>query len=189
MSSQAQWPQRRTIRLRGYNYAWPGAYFVTMSTYQGALLFGDIHEGDMRLNALGQIVREELSRTRQVRNAEVSTFVVMPNHVHAIVVITTASSLSSDVPDQKGPPRGPAPNSTGAIVGQLKSVTTRRVNHLRGAPDPPVWHRNYYERVIRNEQGWERVAHYILNNPARWEADGDNPTRSQPIDPPPWEPR
>ena len=74
---------------------------------------------------------------------------------------------------------GPVSGSIGAIIGQFKSVVTKRINRLRGAPGAPVWQRNYYERIIRNEKALTAIRRYIDNNPMAWAYDRDNPKASR----------
>jgi REP element-mobilizing transposase RayT len=82
---------RRSVRLKGFDYAQPGAYFITVCTHRRQLLFGDVVDGEMRLNAAGKIVRDEWSRTAQLRpNVRLDAFVVMPDHIHIIIVILRA---------------------------------------------------------------------------------------------------
>lgn len=79
---------RRSIRLPGYNYAQPGAYFVTLVTHRRECLFGEIVDGEMRVNAQGEIARAEWFQTAVVRPYVMlrdDEFVVMPNHVHGII--------------------------------------------------------------------------------------------------------
>jgi hypothetical protein len=81
---------RRSVRLKGYDYAQPGAYFVTLCTAGRACLFGEIVDGEMRTNACGAIVRDEWMRSAQIRQEiqlSPGEFVVMPNHIHGIVWI------------------------------------------------------------------------------------------------------
>ena len=79
---------RRSIRLKGYDYTQPGAYFVTMVTYQREDLFGDSIEGEMRLNWTGKLVKREWERLpNRLPNIELDEFIVMPNHVHGIILI------------------------------------------------------------------------------------------------------
>lgn len=75
--------------------------------------------------------------------------------------------------------RGPESGSLGAIIGQFKSVTTKRINRLRTTPGAPVWQRNYYDRIIRDEREYERIHDYIEANPLNWHKDEENPTISQ----------
>jgi len=178
--------RRRSIRLRGYDYTQPGVYFITICTHQRAPLFGQVVDGEMVLNVYGEIVR---TCWREIPDhfphVELDAFVVMPNHIHGIIVIvdhvvgaTHASPLRhmhTSRPSERVPPRGPASGSLGAIVGSFKSAVTRRINALRGTPGAPVWQRNYYEHIIRSERALDAIRQYIAENPARWHLDRYNP--------------
>jgi REP element-mobilizing transposase RayT len=188
---------RRSIRLTNYDYFQVGAYFITICTTNRECLFW--HVGaycetpglttSPPLNDLGRIVEEEWRRTPAVRpHIELDAFVVMPNHFHAIVVITPGNNTSAERPEVRGvyqytptKDRARSPSQTiGAVVRGFKSAVTTRVNASRGAPGFPLWQRNYYEHVIRNETDLTRVRDYIANNPARWAEDEDNPTNIKP---------
>jgi REP element-mobilizing transposase RayT len=155
---------RRSIRLTEYDYAQPGAYFITICTNNRECLFGEMADGAVLLNALGDIAVDELLRTAVVRhNVSVDALVrrgdpagrpYMPNRAH-----------------------GPAPGSVSAIVGQFKAAATKRINVLRGTPGVSVWQRNYYEHVIRDEGELNHIRQYITDNPAAWETDENNPNR------------
>ena len=154
---------RRSIRLKGYDYSQVGAYYVTIVAAHRECLFGEIENGEMCLNDLGNIVREEWLQTAQVRpNVELDEFVVMPNHFHGILAIA-------------GDDRAPHPGSLGAIMSQFKSIVTKRVNEMRDTPGAPVWQRNYYEHIMRDDGDLNRIREYIINNPANWDADDENP--------------
>ena len=137
----------------------------------------------MVLSEIGQIVKEEWVRTSVVRpQVELDAFVVMPNHFHGVVVIHEATSSRASVgatrrvaPTHR--PTGPAVGSVGAIIGQFKSIVTKRINALRGTPGVPVWQRNYYEHVVRSEGDLDSVRAYIINNPLHWAEDEYNPAR------------
>jgi hypothetical protein len=73
------------------------------------------------------------------------------------------------------PPRGTPSNALGAIIGNYKSATARRINAIRHTPGTPVWQRHYYEHIVRDENELNRIRTYILNNPANWDADEENP--------------
>ncbi|MBC7260082.1 MAG: transposase [Chloroflexi bacterium] len=169
---------RRAIRLRGWDYRDAGAYFVTICTHGGQPLFGDVADGTMRLNEYGEIVAacwRDLPRHHP--HVELDAFVVMPNHVHGIIVIRGDACGRGDAcvaPTADGP-RGPIPQSLGAIIGSFKSACTRRINEMRGTPGAPVWQRNYYDRIIRNDREWNAIREYIQNNPITWERDAENP--------------
>jgi putative transposase len=120
---------RRSIRLKGYDYTQPGAYFVTMVTFRRECLFGEVIGGEMVLNPWGSVV-DECWRAipNHFPNVELGAYVVMPNHIHGIVVIremglSVGTRHASPLPSN--PPRGVIPNFLGAIVGSVKSAVTR----------------------------------------------------------------
>jgi len=172
---------RRSIRLRHHDYI-AGVYFFTLVAYQRECLFGSVVDEVMQLNDWGRIVAEEWARTPAVRaNIELDSFVIMPNHVHGIVWINCGGDRQEVVPDQMGAPDvfaaepGPRKHSLGAFIGGFKAGVTKRINTLRGMPGGPVWQRNYYEHVIRNETELARAREYIETNPLRWVIDKENP--------------
>ena len=180
---------RRSIRLKGYDYTQAGAYFVTIMTHDRECLFGEVVDGQMRLNPFGEIVREEWFRTAVVRPYVMlapDEFVVMPNHIHGIIWITggrgdpvgrpydpVGRPHDNDRDDQRS--HGPAAGSVGAIIGQIKSIAAKRINALRGTPAAPVWGRNYYEHIIRYETSLNRIRRYIAANPSQWAEDHEHP--------------
>ena len=168
--------QRRSLRLEDYGYDQPGGYFVTICTFGRGNLFGEIHEGTMRLNRYGEIARECFEAiAKHFDNTAVDEFVVMPNHVHGIVVIMNVGARHAVPVQSLGRFGKPMATSLPTIVRSFKSATTKRINDLRQTPGLPVWQRNYYEHVIRNEQSLDRIREYISNNPARWDFDRENP--------------
>jgi putative transposase len=171
--------KRHSTRLRGYDYSQPGAYFITICTHSRELLFGEIIDGEMLLNAAGQIVMEEWMRTPSVRSEMgIDEFVVMPNHVHGIVVIAENNDFPAVGAHGRAPLHQPThrkPRSLGSFVAGFKSIVTRRINAQSGTLGKPVWQRNYYEHIIRNENEHNRIRGYILDNPRRWAEDRENP--------------
>ena len=174
---------RRSIRLRNWDYRAPGAYFVTLVTHGHEPIFGEIVDKTMHLSALGEIVSEEWFASEKIRReVELDESVVMPNHLHGIVWIVGAhnAALNADVssnillPHKPEPIQRP-PRSLGSFVAGFKSACTKRINTLRDTPGAPVWLRNYYERVIRNERELNAIRKYIQDNPANWEKDKDHP--------------
>jgi putative transposase len=262
---------RRSIRLKGYDYTQPGAYFITICTQGRECLFGEIIDGEMHLNEAGQIVVQTWQDLpNHISNVQLDAFVVMPNHVHGIIIITDraggigagfkparttmgpgsaggagstagpgsagagsvgagsvgsgsvgsgsvgAGSEPAPTTIGPGPTAGPGsvagsgpttgPGSVAVVVGsgsvgsgsvgagsepaptrsshglpeivrQFKTFSARRINELRGTPGTPVWQRNYYEHIIRDEFSLSRIRQYIAENPARWDADQENPQR------------
>ena len=202
MKYDPQKHHRRSIRLQGYDYSRPGAYFVTIVTYGRVCLFGEIVEGRMRLNGVGQIVQREWRRLGQrFPNVQLGTFMIMPNHIHGILIIhgdVVGATLSSQTRHPSGkeneptealsgnsgsplPPRphGPAAGSLGAIIGQFKSRITKRLWTHAGLSGTPIWQRNYYEQIIRTDDEHRRIHAYIASNPAHWNTDDQNPARPQ----------
>ncbi len=168
---------RRTIRLNGYDYSQPGEYFLTVCSHDRSNLFGSIRGGIMQLSWIGEIVHDEWLRTKHLRhNVDLDAFVVMPNHFHAILIIRDEGSE----PDRRGewrfaptistPFRSPA-KTVGSIVRGFKGATTKRINRIRQFPGEPVWQRNYYEHIIRDEFDLWRIREYIIGNPLSWDSD------------------
>ncbi len=174
--------KRKSTRLQGYDYAQEGAYFVTICTYRNQSLFGDIsNDGEMLLNTVGCIAFEEWEHTEAVReNVILDEFMIMPNHIHGIVIIT---SESARVCQRQTPTKSkfgqPVPNALGTIMGQFKAIVTKRINKLYETSNTPVWQKNYHDHIIRNELSLNRIRGYIENNPLRWAADRYNPKNSR----------
>jgi len=181
MPQDAQRRRRRAMRLPGHDYTQPGAYFVTLCTHERAELFGSVTDGAVVLNPYGEIVWEEWFKAVVIRPnvwLNKTECVVMPNHIHGIIWILDhpVGATRRVAPTS---PNGPAPGSIGAIIGQFKSAVTKRINGLRGTPGAPVWQRNYYERIIRDESTLAAIRRYITANPARWVLDCYNPARRE----------
>ncbi|CCI09301.1 transposase [Microcystis aeruginosa] len=173
---------RRSIRLRNYDYSQPGAYFVTICTYQKQSWFGEIKNGQIYLNQLGKIVADEWLKTCKIPpNFKLDEWVIMPNHFHGIVIINDYSgddqSLGArDAPLDLGARDAPLqqkPNSLSSCIAGFKSAVTKRINLLRQNTDTPIWQRNYYESILRDEKYLAVVREYIINNPKNWPNDRD----------------
>ena len=124
----------------------------------------------MHQNEMGQLVEYTWNDlTNHIYGIELDEFVVMPNHIHGIVVINMAGLKRA----------GLAPARTRChglpeIVRQFKTFSARRINALRKTPGVPLWQRNYYEHIVRNEEDYLRIAEYIINNPLTWGSDENN---------------
>ena len=165
--------RRRSIRLKGYDYTQSGAYFVTVVTQNRIPLFGEITDGKMQLNGTGQSVADAWEwLATQHSYVKLDEYVVMPNHLHGIIVI------SND--DQGGSRTAPTRHkSLGRLVAAFKTVSTKQFNLVQGTPNQLLWQRNFYEHVIRNDEEMERVREYISLNPMQWETDAENPRVSR----------
>jgi REP-associated tyrosine transposase len=167
--------RRRSIRLSRYDYRRAGAYFITVCAKDRESIFGEIKEGDMELNALGRAVMDEWLRIATLRSGvELDAFVVMPNHIHGIVFLNDKEGTARRAPTKEYFGR-PVSGSLPTIVRAFKSAATIRINKLRGTAGVPVWQRNYYEHVIRNQEELDRIRTYIEANPAMWHMDEENP--------------
>jgi REP element-mobilizing transposase RayT len=158
MQSQGQ-HRRKPLRLENFDYRHQGYYFVTICTFGRRPILASIKGGSTFLTEIGNIAHRELLRTAELRpyiELLSEEFVIMPNHVHAIIRILLASE---DV------------RSLGTIVGQFKAATTKWANRIDQTPERRIWQRNYYEHVIRNNEDLERIQEYIHNNPLKWELD------------------
>jgi len=176
---------RRTIRLQGYDYSTPNAYFVTICTQNRACLFGDITEDGMQLNNAGSMIQtcwEELPLRFPM--LKLDAYIVMPNHFHAIATLTTTSytSEASESIVRSASRRGTAGAFTlGDIVGAFKSITTTAyIRQVRQSQWPPfdrrLWQQNYWEHIIRSSTELDHIRKYIQTNPAKWYNDQLHPS-------------
>jgi putative transposase len=182
-------PQRRSIRLRHFDYTSAGAYAVTICTLGRASLFGEIKDGEMRLNSAGEIAKREWSRSAEMRREiTLDEFVIMPNHMHGIIwiehiddrrdgkALPRAAHEGGRPPD--APTSRPASHSLGALINGYKAAVTRQLAKAGLVSGASPWQRNYYEHVIRNDHDLDRIRHYIRDNPACWALDHENPDRA-----------
>jgi putative transposase len=169
-------PQRRSIRLPDYDYAQPGAYFVTVVAHGHLCIFGNVTDGCVILSDIGKIVEETWREIpKHFSNVTNEHVVIMPNHVHGVIVIDTYSVRARHASPVRGEskdyPHGVKPHSLGAIVGSFKSSVTKKIHKMRRFENRMIWHRNYYEHVIRDETDYQRVLDYIETNPQNWQND------------------
>ena len=163
---------RRSIRIPAFDYAQPGAYFITICAYRRRRIFGKIEDETVCLSWIGKIVREEWWRTEIIRETVIlDQFVVMPNHFHAIFHITNYKSNDLPVGAHCNAPLHRQPRSVGSLIALFKGSVTRRVRKDMQNPSFTIWQRNYYERVIRDEFELNKFRAYITSNPIRWELE------------------
>lgn len=176
---------RRSIRLRGYDYSQAGAYFITICEVNRECIFGDVIDGEMRPNQFGEIVLKWWNDLPKYYSpVELDEFVVMPNHMHGIIVITDVGAGSSRPSPGRDNPAPTEKRTLGQLVGYFKFQITKEINQIRNAGNVKVLQRDYYEHIIRNEREWNAIAEYIRNNPVNWQADLDNPGNFQKRPPP-----
>ena len=171
---------RRSTRLPQYDYSQAGAYFITVCAYNRKCLFGEIKKETMVLNKYGEIIRNEWMRTAVIRkNIIIDEFVVMPNHLHGIIIINDVGA-HCNVPLQNKTRQTEkfghsTKNSIPTIVKLFKSTTAKQINKTRNRPGIDVWQRNYYEHIIRNDTELNRIRKYITENSLKWDMDLENP--------------
>ncbi len=178
---------RQSIRLKDYDYSQVGAYFVTICTWRGTQVFGEVKNSQMTLNGQGEIAYAMwLTLPRRFPGVELDHFVVMPNHVHGIVVRTErltpekqeATSKTSKDEMNKMQIYKASPYRRQMLcemVRTFKGVTSYYVRRSDGGTRGFGWHRDYFEHVIRSAKELDTMRAYIVNNPARWQEDKLHP--------------
>lgn len=165
---------RHSLRLRHYDYAQAGAYFITICTHNRECIFGNVEGDTVLLNDVGRVVQDGWDVLPvNFPGVELDAFVVMPNHIHGIIVLGNVGARFI-APNKDQGVINLAP-TLGEIIRAFKARCTHGINQLRGARGMQVWQRNYYEHVIRNELSLQEVRQYIANNPAQWAFDRENP--------------
>ena len=160
---------RRSIRLKGYDYSQAGMYFVTICVQKHICLFGDIIGKQMILNETGKIVENLWFEIPQhFPDAILHEFIAMPNHIHSIIELThnnatVGAKNFSPLQSLRSVPCGTA-RSIGSIIRGFKIGVTKQLGYS-------IWQRNYWEHIIRDEQSYQNIANYIMDNPANWEKD------------------
>ncbi len=144
-------PKRKSPRIPGYDYATPNYYFVTICTHDKKCIFGKPDQ----LNRYGKYAQECLLKIAELnRNVLIDKYVVMPNHVHAIIVIQSDYDLKKDIP---------------TMIGQYKTAVTKQIRKID--PKITVWQRSFHDHVIRNQRQYESIWSYIDSNPLNWKKD------------------
>ncbi len=173
--------RRRSLRLQGFDYSQPGAYFVTICTKDHLHQFGEIRGNDIKLNERGSIVEKIWKEIPDhFTNVTLDDFIVMPNHIHGILLL-------DEPPDCRGtacraptvekfgkPTKGSLPT----IIRSFKSASTHLINRLDKRKGISIWQRNYYEHIIRNEDSLNRIRRYIQENPIKWSIEPENLSRA-----------
>ena len=192
-------PQRKSIRLRNFDYSSQGLYFITICIHNHLCLLGDIVNGKMVLNDAGKMIKKWLMKIpERFKNTTLDEYQIMPNHLHGIIVITGQMDNSpvgaGFMPARKSgfmparsnrattrvAPTGGNTITLGNIIGAFKSLTTHEyINGVKNKKWQPfnkrLWQRNYYEHIIRNENDLNEIREYIKNNPQMWDRDRNNP--------------
>jgi REP element-mobilizing transposase RayT len=154
-------------RLKYWDYSTPGGYFVTMCTNLRRPFFGEIDNCDMCLSPAGEIVKEEWEKTAYMRETvELDEYVIMPNHIHGIIILKQVVGTPRWGVQKSEETKS---DSLGLIIGQFKSVCTRRIR--ADCARDFAWQTRFYDHVIRDETDLQRIRQYIRDNPGKWELD------------------
>lgn len=178
---------RKSIRLKGYDYSSDGLYFITICCQDRVCRFGHVENGKMILNEFGQIANAEWMKLQhRFENFELDAFQIMPNHMHGIIKLNETPVASGFTPDQGNQsnhidrPIPIEPQSTihnpkiSDIVGAYKSLVSNyclEIYKFRHQMMGKLWQRNYYEHIIRNDKAHKNISNYIVNNSQKWEED------------------
>lgn len=184
MSYDPQKHHRRSIRLKGYDYASPGAYFVTLCVQDRVCALGNIVHRAMVFSDFGRIVVQSwLWLREQYPYVDLDVWAVMPNHLHGIIVILDNDVIRASC-DASRQPTPIKRKPLGQLIGAFKTVSTKRINGMRHTPGAKFWQRNYYEHIVRDENDSARIRRYIINNPSKWQTDRDNLDNVRKLPPP-----
>lgn len=163
----------KKYRLEGWNYSDPGSYFITLVTFQRECIFGGIKDQKMFLSPIGEIIKEEWLKSFEIREELVcDSWVIMPNHIHAILKIIRKESQPDK--DKTGINPGIAyrpPRSVSSFVAGFKSAATKRINQFRNTPGKKLWQDRFHDRIIKDLDGYQTIHNYIQNNPFTWNDD------------------
>ena len=187
---------RKSIRLKGYDYSQAGLYFITICCQNRACLFGKIDDGEMVLNDAGKHAQQcWLEIPKHFPNTTLHEYITMPNHIHGIIEIVGANNHSPNNHSPNNHSRnnhsrnGDSGNGTrannysplrgttktiGSMVRGYKIGVTKwfRENNQNQFPiGTSIWQRNYWEHIVRNENEYQRIAQYIMDNPKKWDMD------------------
>ncbi len=160
---------RKSLRLAGYDYNTPGAYFITFCTHNRkhtlSRIVGAIHESpELQLTDYGRIVDSIMQNIPEHLHVTIDQYVIMPNHIHLIATIT-----EDDVLREIGESPQRVRSILSKLIGYIKMNASKSIRRCYG--EISVWQRGYYDHVIRDRDDYEALAEYIHENPIRWELD------------------
>ena len=141
-------PRRKNIRLKYYDYSEEGMYFITICTRNRIKLFGEIETKEIKLTKVGKIVEKSIINLEKIyNNITIDEYIVMPNHIHIIIIINEKNNLTIS-----------------RIINQYKGRITKTIGY-------PIWQKLFYEHIIRNESEYYKIKQYIQNNIVNWKND------------------
>lgn len=198
MDEKKIFPNHHTIRLPGYDYSQEGSYFITIVCHNRRCLFGNVTNKKMYLNNAGGLINECWKNIPELFSGTgLGNYVIMPNHIHAILNIDDRVCRDESRPPTRGGPTSrnemvvseasvPVNHNfipLGEIIGAFKSLTTNEyIKHVKSDNWPRfnryLWQDDYFEHIIRDEESLYKIQYYINTNPEEWEHDNENPYRT-----------
>ena len=173
-----QYKTRKLNRLKDYDYSLTGYYYVTVCTNSRREIFGIIENDTIKINQYGKIVQEAwLKIPNHFNNIELDKFIIMPNHIHGILIIHRPVGTA---PTREGCEAGTAlsfnknskNNNLSIIIGSFKSAVSKQINHINNHKFK--WQRSFYGHIIRTNDSLHKIREYIANNPLTWDNDDHN---------------
>lgn len=184
-------PVRKQLRLKRFDYSAKGAYFITICAYKNLSLFGHIHKGVMYPDDLGIMVESFWGKIPdRFPKTSLGEFILMPNHIHGIIILGSQRKIpgwhqireaSEGFPYNKPDPDNnlggtKAAPSIPQIIHWFKTWTTNEYYRSQNRPNlgmepSKLWHRSYYDHIIRNGEAYNKISEYIRNNPYKWGKD------------------
>lgn len=172
-----QYQRHRSLRHQHFDYTSAGAYFVTICAAHRECLFGEVTNDSVHLSPLGQIAHDTWPALfSKHSDAALDAFVVMPNHVHAIIWLQPLDAPASDRETHARAFGDPIAGSLSVLVGAYKSSVTQQAKTRRILVTATPWQRNFYDNIVRNDEALARIREYVRTNPSRWLDDKLHPT-------------
>ncbi|MCZ6777003.1 MAG: transposase [Ignavibacteria bacterium] len=172
MERDQQTRQRRQLRLQSWDYSWPWWYYVTICTKDRVCELGQVRQDRMVLSNVAEIAEETWRWLAiQYDYVELDDFVIMPNHLHGIIIMNELRRGGSRTAPTENIKRKPL----GRLIGAFKTVSAKRINEIRKTPGAIFWQRSYHDHIIRNAADLHRIRSYMANNPLQWAIDQENP--------------
>ena len=158
-------PKRKPLRVKNFDYNTPTAYFITICTHNRKMILSEIvgainESPELKLTNYGEIVDNVIKNVPEHINASIEKFVVMPNHVHMIVLVGERAIRESPLR---------ARTVLSKLIGYVKMCATKAIHKENDGM--VVWQRGYHDRIIRNREEYEKIYKYICDNPTNWQID------------------
>ncbi len=158
----------KSHRLRNWDYSNTGYYYITICTSNKKKFFGEIVQGNIELTNIGKIIQTEWLKSFEMRKElSCDIYVIMPNHIHAILILTNQEMYIPQLNKQILM----KPKSISSFVSGFKSSVTKEIRYIKQISNFKVWQKGYYDHIIRNEIELEKIREYIHDNPLNWEFD------------------